>query len=178
MNMNKILMSIALSSVLVAGANAADDMGHGKLTFKGSVIDAPCSIDAESLDQTIQMGAISQQQLSGGGKSTPVPVNIQLHDCDATKANKASITFNGIAGDSAAGLDGSFAVTGQGAGVGVVIADLGGKVIKPGVAATLPAMASGDNELEFQAYVQGSSASDAVTPGNFASVANFMMTYE
>ncbi|MFS9383010.1 type 1 fimbrial protein [Citrobacter sp. ANG330] len=176
--MNKLLMTIALSSVLVAGANAADDQGHGKITFKGSIIDAPCSIDAKSLDQTIQLGAISKNQLAGGGKSTPVPLNIQLHDCDAATANKASITFSGIAGDSAAGLDGSFAVTGQGAGVGVVIADLGGNVIKPEIKTSLPALSSGNNELEFQAYVQGSSASNAVTPGNFASVANFMMTYE
>ncbi|EQB4817735.1 TPA: fimbrial protein [Citrobacter amalonaticus] len=178
MNMNKLLLAMAFSSVLAAGAHAADDMGHGKITFKGSVIDAPCSIDAKSLDQTIQLGAISKNQLAGGGKSTPVPLNIQLHDCDSATANKASITFNGIAGDQAAGLDGSFAVTGQGAGVGVVIADLGGKVIKPGVAADLAPMNSGDNELAFQAYVQGSSASGAVTPGNFASVANFMMTYQ
>lgn len=176
--MNKLLMTIVLSSVLAAGANAADDMGHGKLTFKGSIIDAPCSIDAESLDQTIQLGAISKNQLASGGKSKPVPFNIQLHDCDAATADKASISFNGIAGDSAAGLSSSFAVTGQGSGVGVVIADLGGKVIKPDTPTTLPAMNSGDNELVFQAYVQGSSASDAVTPGNFVSVANFMMTYE
>lgn len=176
--MNKLLMTIALSSVLVAGANAADDQGHGKITFKGSIIDAPCSIDANSEDQTIKLGEISKNQLAGGGKSTPVPLNIQLHDCDSATADKASITFSGIAGDSAAGLDGSFAVTGQGAGVGVVITDMGGNVIKPGIKTSLPALNGGDNDLEFQAYVQGSSASGAVTPGNFTSVANFMMTYE
>lgn len=177
MNMNKILLSVALSSALVTGAHATD-MGHGKLTFKGSVIDAPCSIDAKSLDQTIQLGAISKNQLASGGKSTPVPFEIQLHDCDAATADKASITFNGTAGDKAAGLDSGFAVSGQGAGVGVILADLGGTVIKPGVKTALPALNGGDNELMFQAYVQGSSASDGVVPGNFASIANFMMDYE
>lgn len=178
MNAKKILLAMAVSSVMTAGAHAATDQGHGKITFVGSVIDAPCSIDAKSLDQTIQLGAISKNQLSGGGKSTPVSFDIQLHDCDSTTAKKASITFNGIAGDSTGGLDSVFAVTGQATGVGVGISDMGGKAIKPGTKASLAAMNDGDNDLQFLAFVQGSTASGAVTPGTFASVANFMMTYE
>ncbi|WP_449556055.1 fimbrial protein [Huaxiibacter chinensis] len=178
MNVNKILLAMACSSLMSAGAYAAVDQGHGKLTFIGSVIDAPCSIDAKSLDQTIQLGAISQYQLAGGGKSTPVSFDIQLHDCDSATANKASITFNGIAGDSAGGLDSNFAVTGQASGVGVGITDMGGKIVKPGVAVSLAAMNDGDNDLQFLAFVQGSTASDAVVPGTFASIANFMMSYE
>ncbi|MDO2449524.1 hypothetical protein [Enterobacter vonholyi] len=63
MNAKKILLAMALSSLMAAGAHAAStDQGHGKITFLGSVIDAPCSIDAKSLDQTIQLGAISKNQ--------------------------------------------------------------------------------------------------------------------
>ncbi|AZV05984.1 type 1 fimbrial protein [Enterobacter sp. N18-03635] len=178
MNTKNKLLVMALSSLITAGAHAATDQGHGKITFLGSVIDAPCSIDAKSLDQTVQLGAISKTQLAGGGKSTPVSFDIQLHDCDSATANKASITFNGLAGDKAAGLDGAFAVTGQGAGVGVVISDMGGKVIKPSTKTALSAMNDGDNDLQFLAYVQGSTASGAVVPGNFGAIANFMMTYE
>ena len=179
MNAKKILLAMALSSLMAAGAHAAStDQGHGKITFLGSVIDAPCSIEAKSLDQTIQLGAISKNQLSEGGKSTPVSFDIQLHDCDSATANKASITFNGLAGDKTDGLDGAFAVTGQAAGVGVVIADMGGKVIKPSTKSALAAMNDGDNDLQFLAYVQGPTASDAVVPGNFGAIANFMMTYE
>ncbi|MFA1017992.1 fimbrial protein [Enterobacter sp. SAT-E-asb] len=178
MNAKKILLAMALSSLMAAGAHAATDQGHGKITFLGSVIDAPCSIDAKSLDQTVQLGAISKNQLADGGKSTPVGFDIQLHDCDAATANKASITFNGLAGDQTGGLDGAFAVTGQAAGVGVVIADMGGKVIKPSTKSALAAMNDGDNDLQFLAYVQGSTVSGAVVPGNFTSIANFMMTYE
>lgn len=75
-------------------------------------------------------------------------------------------------------LDSAFAVTGQASGVGVGITDMGGKVIKPGTKSSLSAMSDGDNELQFLAYVQGSTASGAVIPGNFTSIANFMMTYE
>ncbi|KAA0512258.1 MULTISPECIES: fimbrial protein [Enterobacter] len=178
MNAKNKLLVMALSSLITAGAHAATDQGHGKITFLGSVIDAPCSIDAKSLDQTIQLGAISKNQLADGGKSTPVSFDIQLHDCDSATANKASITFNGIAGAKTDGLDSAFAVTGQASGVGVGITDMGGKVIKPGTKSSLSAMSDGDNELQFLAYVQGSTASGAVIPGNFTSIANFMMTYE
>lgn len=81
MKLNKFVLAAAAFCVISTSANAAD-MGHGKITFKGSVIDAPCSIDAKSLDQTIQLGAISKNQLANGGKSTPVDFSIILHDCD------------------------------------------------------------------------------------------------
>lgn len=178
MNMKKLVLAAAVSCVMATAANASEDMGHGKITFKGSVIDAPCSIDAKSLDQTIQLGAISKNQLAKGGKSTPVDFSIVLHDCDTATFTTASIAFNGYAGEAADGLDSSFAVTGQGAGVGVTLTNMGGKVLKPNVANDLPPLADGDNELEFQAFVQGTTASAGATPGTFQSIANFVMDYQ
>ncbi|TNV22522.1 type 1 fimbrial protein [Buttiauxella sp. B2] len=178
MNLKKALLAVIVSSVVSMGANAATDEGHGKITFKGSIIEAACSIDAKSLDQSIQLGAISKKHLGGGGKSTPVPLSIQLHDCDTDTAKTATVTFNGTKGDDKEGLSSGFAVTGQGAGVGVVITDLGGNVIAPGGASEVFNINDGDNELEFQAYVQGASASASVIPGSFQSVANFVMSYQ
>lgn len=171
-----LLMAVA-GGVNAAPAAPGTDQGHGRITFNGSVINAPCSIDAKSLDQTVELGVISMKKLAAGGKSTAVPVNIQLRDCSIETVKGTKITFNGTAGDSASGLDGSFAITGQAKGVGVVITDLNGTVIKPATASDIK-LIGGDNELQFQAYVQGSSVADAVVPGAFASVANFMMAYE
>ncbi len=180
MKMGKTILAIAMSSAMMTGAHAATDQGHGAITFHGSIIDAPCSIDANSQKQDIELGSISKKTLSAGGKSTPVAVDIKLHDCDLSTAKGATITFNGTAGASASGLDGAFAVNGDGKGVGVVITDIAGVVIKPGAPSTidLTKMYDGDNQLNFQAYVQGSSVKDAVTAGSFTSVANFMMAYQ
>ena len=176
--MKKLILAVAMGSAMVTGAANAADMGHGKLTFTGSVIDAACSIDAKSLDQTIPLGAISSKQLMDGGKSTPVGFSIQLHDCDTVTGKNALVTFNGTAGAVDDALDSSFAVTGAPAGtVGVTVTDMGGTVIKPGSASPAQKLNDGDNELQFQAYVQGSSVSNAV-PGNFTSVANFVMDYQ
>lgn len=178
MNMKKLVLAVAMVSALGMGAAHAADKGHGKITFTGTIIDATCSIDAESLDQTKELGAISMKQLDGGGKSSPIDFDIKLHDCSTATLKNATVSFNGVAGDSTAGLDGALAVTGQGSGVGVVITDMGGNVIKPNVASPEMVLNDGDNDLLFQAYVQGSSVANAVVPGTFSSVANFMMDYK
>ena len=59
MNTKKIAFIAAmLSGAVMANANAADQ-GHGKVTFTGSIIDAPCSISPDSIDQTVSLGQIS-----------------------------------------------------------------------------------------------------------------------
>lgn len=181
MNMKKIVCAVAMASAMVTGAasaaTAGADQGHGKIKFEGSVIEAACSIDAKSIDQTVQMGAIASHALKAGGKSTPVDFKIQLHDCDTSIGATATVAFNGIAGDTANGLSDAFATTGTaGGGVGVVITDLGGVAIAPNSSSTAMNLADGDNDLEFQAYVMGST--NSVVPGAFSSVANFVMDYQ
>ncbi|MEG0866480.1 MAG: type 1 fimbrial protein [Hafnia sp.] len=180
--MKKIVCAVAMASVMVTGAvNAASnvDQGHGKIKFEGSVIEAACSIDSKSIDQTVQLGSIASHALKSGGKSTPVDFSIKLHDCDTSVGSgSATVAFNGIAGESASGLDKAFATTGQaGGGVGVTITDLGGVIIAPNSSSTAMTLADGDNELAFQAYVMGSNATGGVIPGTFNSVANFVMDY-
>lgn len=186
MNLKKIAVVLALNFVAVAGVQAAGeptvDNGHGRITFKGSVIEAPCSIDAKSLDQTIELGALSSGHLANGGKSTPVSFSIQLHDCDISTKKTATVTFKGVAGDAASGLDKTFAVTGTGSGIGVAVTDRAGTVIEPGSASQPFPLQANDNELEFTAYAQGAAVQDGdpvpVTPGNFQAVADFVMAYQ
>lgn len=43
MKLNKIMLATVLAFGVSSLANAADQ-GHGKVTFTGSIIDAPCSL--------------------------------------------------------------------------------------------------------------------------------------
>lgn len=178
MSMKKIVFALAVSSVVAMTAQAANQ-GGGKVNFHGEVIDAACSIDANSLKQTVELGSVAKVQLVKGGKSTPVDFAIQLHNCDTTKGKTATVTFNGVKGDPAEGLDNAFGVSGPAAGVlGVVVTDAGGSVIAPGAVSSAFTLNGGDNELNFKAYMQGaSSASKAVAPGQFTATADFVMTY-
>ncbi|HEO9718464.1 TPA: type 1 fimbrial protein [Morganella morganii subsp. morganii] len=179
MSMKKVVLALAVSSVMAMTAQAANQ-GGGKINFHGEVIDAACSIDANSLKQTVELGSVAKVQLAKGGKSTPVDFTIQLHNCDITSGKTATVSFNGIAGDSAKGLDKAFGVSGPASGsMGVVITDAGGNVIAPGDTSNAFTLNDGDNELNFKAYMQGdSNASKVVAPGAFTATADFVMAYQ
>lgn len=48
MSMKKVVLALAVSSAMAMTAQAANQ-GGGKINFNGEVIDAACSIDANSL---------------------------------------------------------------------------------------------------------------------------------
>ena len=179
MSMKKIVLALAVSSVVAVTAQAANQ-GSGKVNFHGEVIDAACSIDANSLKQTVELGSVAKVALYKGGKSTPVDFAIQLRNCDITDKTTTTVEFKGIAGESAEGLDKAFAVSGPAAGaLGVVVTDAGGKVIAPGSTSPVFTLNDGDNELNFKAYMQGASnASSAIAPGGFTATADFVMDYQ
>ncbi|WP_423055262.1 fimbrial protein, partial [Aeromonas salmonicida] len=69
MNANKILVAMGVGSMLLCGsAVAAGGAGSGKVTFNGEIINAPCSVAPESVDQVVEMGQISTKELVKGGE--------------------------------------------------------------------------------------------------------------
>ncbi|ROJ30927.1 fimbrial protein [Morganella morganii] len=179
MSMKKVVLALAVSSAMVMTAQAANQ-GGGKINFKGEVIDAACSIDANSVKQTVELGSVAKVQLAKGGKSTPADFTIQLHNCDISSGNTATVTFNGMTGEAADGLSGAFNVSGPSAGLlGVVVTQEDGTIITPGKASSAFALANGDNELRFKAYMQGSTAASTAVPvGAFTATADFVMEYK
>lgn len=176
MNMHK--KSLLVAAVVALGissvANAADQ-GHGKVTFSGSIIDAPCSISPESEDQTVELGQISNVALKDGGKSTPRNFSVDLENCnfgDPATKNKVSLTFTGM--ESAAN-NGLLGITGTAKGASVAITSADGEVIELGKATKQQLLQDGSNTLNFAAYMQGDGAN--VTEGEFQSVADFTLAY-
>lgn len=184
MKLNKIMMAAALAFGVTSVAHAAvKDQGHGTVTFKGSIIEAPCSITPETVDQTVNLGQVSNVALKDGGQSNPENFQIKLENCDLIsdpadpkKNNTVSITFTGAASVDDAKLLG---ITGTAKGAGIAITDGSGKLIELGKASSAQTLGNGSNTLSFSAYLQGSKASTAViTPGDFQSVADFTLAYQ
>ncbi|HGM5493178.1 TPA: fimbrial protein [Serratia fonticola] len=171
----KNMLVLALVSSAAFAANAADQ-GSGTVTFTGSIIDAPCSITPDSIDQTVNLGEVSQAALASQGTSIPRNFAIDLQNCDLATLNKVSITFNGSPDAANADLLG---ITGTAKGAGIVITDGSGSPIKLGVASAARALGEGNNTLAFSAYLKGSSAAvGSVKPGSFSSVADFTLAYQ
>lgn len=181
--MKKLHLAMALGMALASGSALAADQGHGTVNFKGEIIEAPCSITADTAEQTVDLGQVSSSTLKAGGKSTPKDFSIKLEDCDVTSLTKKTVTatFTGKAAsfDTSSSL---LAISGTAAGAGIAITDNNTNVIKLGSASTAYTFTndSRDAELLFSAYLQGA-ADNTKTPivaGAFTSVANFTLAYE
>lgn len=176
MTMNKTLLAIAVIFGMSSLAHAADQ-GHGKVTFTGSIIDAPCSIAPESIDQTVELGQISNVALKDGGMSKPKNFDIKLEGCSfGTPAakNKVAVTFTGIESVAGKGLLG---ITGGAKGASVAITDGTGTVIELGKPTKEHVLQDGNNTLTYAAYMQGDGAAATIVEGDFQAVTDFTLAY-
>ncbi|CAI1246783.1 Fimbria A protein precursor [Serratia quinivorans] len=171
MKLNKIMLLVSLTLGAASFAHAADE-GHGTVTFTGSIIDAPCSITAETSDQTVRLGQVSSVALLDGGKSTPQAFSIDLENCNVELLSEVTTTFTG--GESAV-QPGLLGIVGTASGASIAITDSSGELLPLGQASAAHALQEGNNTLLFSAYLQGDSTT--VVPGEFQSVADFTLAY-
>ncbi|EML7933743.1 MULTISPECIES: fimbrial protein [Providencia] len=172
--MKKVILATLVCSAMSASVFAAD-MGHGKVTFKGAIITAPCSISPVSIDQTVELGQIADSTLAGSGKSTPSTFNVLLQNCKTDTLKSVQLTFSG----AAAAFDTSnktLGIVGTASGAGVQITNGAGEVITLGKASPLQLIQDGNNTLSFSAYLIGDGDKAAV--GEFSSVTDFTLNYE
>lgn len=174
MKLNKIMLAAVMTLGTISMANAANQ-GAGTVTFKGSIIDAPCSIEPESIDQTVKLGDIATAQLKNGGKSTPQDFLIKLVGCEMGTFKTVTTTFTGAESEAAPGL---LAMKGSARGASISINDVDGKQLDLGEPSKAQELTDGQSTLRFSAHLQGDGASAAVTPGEFSSVADFTLAYQ
>ncbi|CAI1542634.1 TPA: fimbrial protein [Serratia fonticola] len=175
MKLNKIVLAVSLAFGVTAFAQADD--GHGSVTFTGSIIDAPCTIDPDTIDQTVEMGQVSNVALAANkntGASAPKNFEIRLEQCDISTKKSVTATFTGIKG----GTTGLLGLTGTARGASLAMADSGGRLIELGKATVVQELLTSNNTLEFSAYLQGDGASTAIVPGSFKGVTNFTLAYQ
>ncbi len=81
-----VIAGAVAMAVVSFGVNAAPTtpQGQGRVTFNGTVVDAPCSISQKSADQSIDFGQLSKSFLQAGGVSKPMNLDIELVNCDIT----------------------------------------------------------------------------------------------
>lgn len=176
MKLNKLAVTLIMAMGVTAGvANAAGTPGGtGKVNFKGQIVDAPCSIAADSTNQEKEMGAITVKTLEAG-RSANVPFELHLESCDVTTAHKAGIIFDGVRAES--GNESLLMLNGTAKGAGLGIVNKNGDDITLSQEQDMGEVLQGDNTLNFTAYLE-KVGSASIVPGNFTSVANFTMTYQ
>ncbi|CAK9883930.1 MAG: Fimbria A protein [Candidatus Erwinia impunctatus] len=180
MKMTALAVVLAATAGMSMNVNAANQ-GSGSLTFKGSIIEAPCSINPNSSNQEVDLGQVNSAQLKNSGTSTPQNFQINLENCALTKkedgttiAPTLKLTFGGA--PAVAGNSSWFGITGNASGAGIVITDAASNKIPVGGLSVTRSLLEGSNTLSFSAYLQG--IGSTVTPGNFQSIVDFILAYE
>lgn len=181
MKANKILVAMGVGSMLLCGsAVAAGGAGSGKVTFNGEIINAPCSVAPESVDQVVEMGQISTKELAGGGESNSKPFSIKLLNCEISEEaeDAVKVTFSGAKDP----VEPTLLVIGGGdaAGAGIKMTAPGGAPIELGTPTAAFGLVNGDNELTFSAVLKGykDQTANPLKAGAFTAVTNFTLSYE
>lgn len=183
MELKKIVLGVALAMGVTTFAQAAGepvaptaptDQGSGSVTFHGAIIDAPCSISSKTVNQTVEMGSISNVALANGGKSTMKSFSIDLEQCNLTdKYKTVTVTFNGNPGP----IPESMTIQGI-TGAALVLVDGNNKKVEMNKPAGLKTLSNGSNQLEFTTYVQGDATADTIDLGEFNTTAGFTLAYQ
>lgn len=173
--------SVIVLSVLSILAVSSAHANRGKVTFTGSIIDAPCSIAPGSLDQTVSLGAISNVVLAENGNtgsSTPQRFTIELEDCVvATPGTKDKVTTRFTGATSSYDPE-SLALTGGTAGgASIQLFANNGEKVKINTPTSEQHVFDGNNTLTFTANVKGGGSTATIIPGTFQVPANFVLSY-
>jgi type 1 fimbria pilin len=125
---------VLLSLLILPVTSWAVDQGAGRVRMQGSIIETPCAIAVNSRDQSIDMSVLPVEQIMRDGRGPRRPFSIRLVDCSLARESSDQpdwSTFR-VTFDGATTNDNLFAVSGQGRGVGLRIADEAGNPALPG----------------------------------------------
>ncbi|HCR2161506.1 TPA: type 1 fimbrial major subunit FimA [Enterobacter asburiae] len=170
-----LVSSAVLATLFFAGA--ANATYGGRINFEGEVVSGACAVDANSVNQTIQLGQVRTGAFSAAGQvSGKVPFSIQLNDCDTTVANAATVTFVGAQDPNfgqALAVNGG---AGSATGIGIYITDAAGSIVPPDGYEPFPVnLVDGKNVLPFHAQYVSTDAT--VTAGTANATATFRVIY-
>ncbi|MGO2366981.1 MAG: fimbrial protein [Serratia sp. (in: enterobacteria)] len=177
------VLLIALSVCSAEAEAAAKNQGHGTLSLGGEIVETPCGIASESLDQTVDFGLVSMTDASLG--SQPVLIGsrrnfeIKLVNCELASIVKpdfiyraATVTFDGTADSRDPALLG---VYGEAQGVAIELLTAAGTPIPLGSTTADYQIVAGDNTLRFGAQLR--IQPDRARAGGFNSLAKFTLSY-
>jgi len=171
--MKKQVIAMAVAGALAGGMaiNAQADtvtVSGGTVNFVGQVVNAACSVAADSVDQTVTLSQVRTVKLTTVGMQAnqKEDFKIVLEDCDAT-----------VNGQQDPAVEGSLANTaGAGSAKNVALQLFGpdGQALNIGDTSSNVKLINGENIIPLSVdYV----ATGAAEPGNVSSVATFQMVY-
>lgn len=167
----------AVVLLLLSGSAFADSSTDStQITIRGDILETPCTIAPDSIDQTIEMGVTPLSTLSVHGSGKPVPFTLRLEDCTLQRIDPHRPEWQRFTVTFAGATDGSdFALQGDARGAALRIADRDGNVSQPGVPLPAYPLAADENALHYT--LQLVRDHHAIQEGRYHSVISFRLNY-
>ncbi|WP_075180639.1 fimbrial protein [Pantoea sp. 1.19] len=181
------LLTAGALCLFTAASSAAIVTPGGSVKFEGEIVNGTCAVDADSVDQTVQMGQVRTNDLSAESQvSGAKGFNIVLKDCgtsasggdNPTTAPTVSIIFSGVSVPNNANiLSLQNGVPSPATNVGIQILDRTGApvALDGSTASAKTTLLEGTNVIPFQAryYALGQA-----TAGTANADATFSVQYD
>lgn len=168
-----------MGGCVMSGAQAATSsatVSGGTVNFVGQVVDAACSVSADSVDQTVTLGQVQSAKLAASGAlaGQKEAFTIKLEDCSTAVSTNAAVVFNGQEDSSLPGTLANTAGAGGATNVALQLYGPDGAVLNMGDTSSTITLVDGENTLPLSVdYI----ATGVATPGNVAATATFNMVY-
>lgn len=152
----------------------AQEQGNGRMAMKGAVVDSACSIDTDSVEQTIDLSTSTTLLLQGIG-AKPKHFTIRLVDCEIAQAHspllmrKFQIVFDGDHRGQ------QFNLSGKAKGLGLEIHDASGNIIISDQPQPLRDIVAERFTLNYRVRLVRNQY--PLTAGNFSAIIRFRLNY-
>ncbi|MBT2049299.1 fimbrial protein [Enterobacter asburiae] len=181
--MKKQVLAIIAASFIAGTAFTAQaasttlTVSGGTIQFMGSVVNAPCSVSADSEHGIVILDQVTLDSMGAKGKTSgqAKAFNISLENCDVTTYTNATVTFHGQSSPDQAGVLANTAGSGAAKGVALQLFGPDGNKLDVEKESSKQILSTGTNKIPMSVdYV---TTADAATAGAVESVATFQVTY-
>lgn len=170
---------IAIAFAAVAALSASNAMATaGTVNFTGEILDAACTVDVASQNQTVALGSYNKSEFTAAGDVTAAKkFTIVLKNCPVA-VTAAHVRFDGApepTDSTLLAIDSTVAGAATNVAINLMSADMNQLPLQGDNGYNYVLSSTTDNDLDF--YAQYKSTAAAVTPGPANSVANFSVIY-
>jgi major type 1 subunit fimbrin (pilin) len=175
MKKNLIAVAFAATTALTASHAFA---AAGTVNFTGEILDAACTVDVASQNQTVVLGSYNKSEFVNTGDVTAAKkFDIVLKNCPST-VSQAHVMFDGTpesTDSTLLAIDSTVAGAATGVAINMMSADMNQLPLHGDNGYRYVLSSTADNNLDF--YAQYKSTATAVTAGPANSVASFSVVY-
>lgn len=176
--MKKNLIAVAFAATAALSMSNAF-AAAGVVNFTGEILDAACTVDVASQNQTVDLGKYNKTEFNGisGSKTAAKGFDIVLKDCPST-VSSAKVRFDGtpeVTDSSLLAVDSTVSGAATGVAIHLMSADKADLPLHGQNSYNYLLSSTQNNNLKFYAQYQSTAATVTAGPAN--SVANFSVVY-